>query len=67
MGIPVAPCKGCNKRQPACHDNCDEYAEWRKNRFKILDSLSEHRRFDRLVWGSEEDRVKPSTKHFYKY
>ena len=67
MGIPIAPCKGCSKRHPACHDICDEFAVWREKRFKIIESLSEYKRFDRLVWGSETDRVKPSTKHFYKY
>lgn len=29
----IPPCKGCEKRYPACHDKCDEYNLWRKNDF----------------------------------
>ena len=23
-----APCKGCEKREPGCHDRCEVYQEW---------------------------------------
>lgn len=24
------PCKGCDKRHPACHDQCAPYKEWKE-------------------------------------
>ena len=30
----MSPCKDCEKRYLACHDNCQEYKEWRENEYK---------------------------------
>lgn len=24
----VCPCKGCDKRNPKCHGNCEQYLDW---------------------------------------
>ena len=39
MNAKIAPCMGCNDRNPGCHDRCPRYREWaemksiiRKNR-----------------------------------
>lgn len=36
-GIP-SPCMKCEKRHPACHDRCSEYAEYRKRLKSIKDA-----------------------------
>lgn len=30
-----APCKGCEKRHPGCHDKCDDYQEFAEERKQI--------------------------------
>lgn len=31
-----APCKGCEKRYLACHDKCETYQEYKREREAIL-------------------------------
>lgn len=37
----LAPCLDCEVRQPACHDRCERYAEYRKELMRIRDSRRE--------------------------
>ncbi len=31
----LSPCKGCGKRHQACHDTCQEFADFRKELEKV--------------------------------
>ena len=34
MGIPNAPCKDCIGRYEGCHDKCDRYQSYKKQKFE---------------------------------
>ena len=51
----MAPCWGCQEREPGCHDRCDAFKEWRK----IVDAANEARRAyrDRPLSKSERKNL----------
>lgn len=32
----ISPCKGCEKRHPGCHGECDAYKTWSEANYKRL-------------------------------
>ena len=45
----IPPCKGCERRHTACHDECDQYREW-KQRLEIINKeRSEYNRSLRKI------------------
>ena len=38
-----APCKGCNMKQPGCHDECEDYKQWKENHLKQQAALREYK------------------------
>lgn len=42
----VIPCGNCKRMYPCCHDECEEYKNWRKNKkYPLNPNFSKHRRF----------------------
>ena len=41
MSANKTPCKGCEKRHPACHDNCEVYKEWTAARKEVQAKLKQ--------------------------
>lgn len=35
-------CLNCNERYPACHDSCDIYADFKKQREKIIEKQRQY-------------------------
>lgn len=61
VGLPMKkpPCKGCERRRPKCHCECEAYRSWKKehdaamNRRRtesMLDGHSDWCSYDRLYW-----------------
>ncbi len=40
-GVP-SPCMGCEVREPACHDRCEKYAEYRVKLKEIHDNKMQY-------------------------
>ena len=61
---PDTPCKGCQKRYPACHDHCEEYKkvidDWIEYRREIRRRKHNHKEFDHF---RVENTVKYVDKH----
>lgn len=40
--MPIVPCKGCDKRHPACHDSCDMYKKFKEELQLIHDARDKY-------------------------
>lgn len=56
MGLPEAPCRGCADRYPACHDKCERFKVFRKERHAIVKKMQDAERLEKLIAGRESDR-----------
>lgn len=43
------PCKGCDKRRPACHDSCPLYAEYRA---RVDAAREREHQYSQLNWST---------------
>jgi hypothetical protein len=39
----VSPCKDCPNRYPACHDACEQFAEYKRDRYNERSSLYKYK------------------------
>lgn len=37
-----APCRGCDKRHPSCHADCEAYLSYRNEREEIREKRNKH-------------------------
>ena len=42
-----APCKGCGRKYPACHDHCEDYKQWKKAYLEEQAARKEYKRQNR--------------------
>lgn len=57
----IAPCKGCIGRNPGCHDRCEDYQEWRKERTELNELRHKQAEIRAVVMEGERRRCKSQT------
>lgn len=45
----LSPCKDCQERHAACHDNCERYKEYRKQLTKYRNEEREQKRWEKII------------------
>lgn len=53
-----SPCKDCRERQIACHDRCEKYTTWRKERNIMLEANRIAGDIQRIISGPFKARKK---------
>lgn len=57
-----APCKGCDKRYPACHDHCEDYKAYKEQLATVKESFREYTEGERAAIESAGRHMRPKGK-----
>lgn len=49
------PCKGCEERFPACHDSCEKYQAWKKDREEAKEKRRKYNAIEGVVISHKAD------------